>query len=235
MNKRITLIVLGVFVVGAVAAGARFRGQTKQEPQRGQAEDEHRQLVDAVRKGGLREAARLKGSYVITRNASWDAVFSDIESLTSHSALVVLGVPVQSTSRISSEGNTVLTDFKVNVVEALKGEVTPGSFITISAVGGFVRFDDGTSVEVRTPDLEIRNGNTYAFFLSEKDRMNAFHITGGSQGVFELHFDGAGVVPQGRKTDLVVEKYKGKPVERFLLETRQAAEKWPANRKCCPQ
>src|ERR1041385_6156734 len=77
-----------------------------QEPRNSQAQDDHRQLVDAVRKGGLREAAKIKGSYVITRNASWDAVFSDIESLTSHSEMVVVGVPIESSAHISTEGNT---------------------------------------------------------------------------------------------------------------------------------
>jgi hypothetical protein len=234
MYKIRSNVFLGVagLVVLSLAGLASVTVRTAQEPRR-QAEDDHRQVIEAVRRGGLREAAKLKGSYVVTRNAGWDAVFADLESLASHSAMVVIGTPIEASSRISPEGNNVLTDFRVSVIEMLKGEGAPGTPITVTAVGGLVRFADGTSAEVRTPDLEIQTGRTYAFFLNEKDQLNGFHITGGSQGVFELRSDGTGVHPQGRKTDITVEKYKAKNLDRFLLDIRQAVAKWPNTQKCC--
>ena len=84
--------------VAVVALTVGFSGWTRSQnptPTATPTQDEHNRLVDAVRRGGLREAARIKGSYAATKNASWDAVFADTESLTSHSALVVVGVPVR--------------------------------------------------------------------------------------------------------------------------------------------
>jgi hypothetical protein len=234
VHKMRSILFLGVggMLLVSVVGLTNFT-RTVQEPRRSQAEDDHRQVVDAVRRGGLREAAKLKGSYVVTKNASWDAVFDNVEALTSHSTMVIVGIPVESSSRISPEGNNVLTDFRVGVTEVLKGKVPPGNSVTVTAVGGLVRFNDGTSVEVRTPDLEIRSGKTYAFFLSEKDQLNGYHITGGSQGVFELRHDGTGVNPQGRKKDSTVEKYRGKNLDSFLEEIRLAVAKWPSTQKCC--
>ena len=228
-----------VFLTTAVAVVALmvgFSGWTRSQnptPTATPTQDEHNRLVDAVRRGGLREAARIKGSYAATKNASWDAVFADTESLTSHSALVVVGVPVKSVSHLSSNGADVFTDLTVTVRETLKSDlVPPVTAITVTVLGGHVTFDDGTSVDIQTPDLEIRELGTYLFFLSEKDAQGLYHIIGGSQGVFELRQGGV-VIPHGRKTDLVVQKYKEAKVEDFLKEVRRAVEKWPANHKCC--
>lgn len=222
--------ILAVALLGVIGAKAP-RGQ---DPQRVNNQDEHAQLIEAVRKGGLREAAKIKGTYVISINPGWDAVFSDVESLTSHSGKVIVGIPIGSSSRISPEGDRVLTDYKVSVLEVLKGKTEPGSLETVSVLGGLILFEDGTSAEVKTPGFKIENGKTYVFFLSGRDsKTNTLQITGGPQGVFEIPINGTGIIPQGRKIDLVVQKYKGKRAERFIQEIRIAAEKWPDQSKCC--
>ena len=201
------------------------RASRSQNPQQVQAQSERSELTDAVRKGGLREAARLKGNYVITVKPTWDAVFADVESLTSHSEIVILGAPTQSSCRLSSEGDTVITDYEVSVMDVLRGKNQPGTSIIVSALGGLVRFPDGTSAEVRTPGFKIEIGRTYVFFLSEKDtKTSAFHMTGGFQGVFEVLADGT--ISQDRQTAQVVKKYKGVGMGSFLQEIRNASQKW---------
>lgn len=119
-------------------------------------EDEHAKIIEAVRRGGLREAAKIKGSCVLTKDASWDAVFADVDALTSHSTAVVVGTPVALSTRLSERGNDVLTDFQIHVVDSLKGDGKAGDSLVVTAVGGRIQFEDGTSAEVRTPDLAIK-------------------------------------------------------------------------------
>lgn len=217
-----------LFVIGA-------RNSRSQNPKKTQALDENAQLVDALRRGGIREAARIKGNYVTTKRTSWDAVFSDTEALTSHSRSVILAMPTDSSSRVSPAGDTILTDYKVNVLDVLKGKVQPGGSLIVTSIGGFVRFEDGTTAEVRTPDIHIQNGRTYVLFLyaKAKTESESLYITGGPQGIFELSDDGVTILAMGRQIDHVVKKNKGKRTDTFLKEIRLAAEKWPGDGKCC--
>ncbi|MFZ0751181.1 MAG: hypothetical protein WAM70_17595, partial [Pyrinomonadaceae bacterium] len=113
--------------------------------------------------------------------------------------------------------------------------VQPGGSLIVTSIGGFVRFEDGTSAEVKTPDIHIQNGRTYVFFLSAKAKTESenLYITGGPQGIFELSDDGVTILAMGRQIDHVVKKNKGKRTDTFLKEIRLAAEKWPGEGKCC--
>jgi len=233
-RARFHLSILGIVVVaflGVIGAGV----SRSQNPKEAQDPNEHAELVDALRRGGLREAARIKGHYVTTKRTSWDAIFSDLESLTSHSKSVIVGMPLQSSSRLSPGGDTILTDYKMNVLDALKGKIRSGSSVTVTTVGGFVRFEDGTSAEVRTPDIHIQNGKTYVLFLYAKSKTepDSLYITGGPQGIFEISDDGVSILPMGRQIDHVAKKYKEKRADAFVHEIREAAEKWPGDPKCC--
>jgi len=221
--------ILAVIVFGA----ARARVSQSQEPQTPRTQEEHAQLVEAVRRGGLREAAKIKGAYVVVMNPHWDAVFADVESLTSHSDMVIIGIPNKRTARVSSEGDSIFTDYEVTVLQVLKGNRRHDSMI-VSTLGGLVRFEDGTTAEVVTPDFKIEIGKTYVFFLANENvTTGRFRITGEPQGVFEVRDDGSSIIPKGRKIDHVVKKYKGKRLDSFLQEIHVAAEKWPDKAKCC--
>ena len=50
-----------------------------------------REVRDALRRGGLREAAKLKGHYVGDFDPHWDSGRFDIEALTKNSMAVVVG------------------------------------------------------------------------------------------------------------------------------------------------
>ena len=82
-NRTLLLVLVAVFGLTLVIAFSRNGKSQLQNPSD---VDDHKRLVEAIRRGGLREAARIKGSYVISKNAGWDAVFADTESLNSHSA-----------------------------------------------------------------------------------------------------------------------------------------------------
>jgi hypothetical protein len=222
--------ILAIVVFGA----AKARVQQGQDPQPIRTQDEQTQLVEAMRRGGIHEAAKIKGSYVVTMSPHWEEIFADVESLTSHSDIVIVGMPNSGTSRVSSGGDSILTDYQVTVQQVLKGNHRQASSMIVSVLGGLVRFEDGTSAEVITPDFKIETGKTYIFFLSnEIETTGRFRITGGPQGVFEVPADGSGIIPKGRKIDHVVQKYKGRRLDSFLQEIHSAAEKWPDKAKCC--
>src|SRR5205085_12223762 len=99
---------------------------------------------------------------------------------------------------------------------------------------GRIAFEDGTSAEITTPDLEqMQNGLTYVLFLSPKlTSLGAFTLTGGGQGLFEMSSDLQIVKPNGHKKDLV-QKYRNKSIEAFLREIEDAVKKYPEVSPCC--
>jgi hypothetical protein len=55
------------------------------------ASDDHDAVRDALRRGGIREAARIKGHYVGEFDPHWDFGRFDIEALAKNCAAVILG------------------------------------------------------------------------------------------------------------------------------------------------
>lgn len=182
-------------------------------------------LIAAIRKGGLREAARIKGHYVASINTSHWLKF-DLETLTKNSAAVIIGNPLSSVSRLSPNGDLIMTEYQISVNEVLKGNLTPEEKVNVSLSGGIIVFEDGTSAEIKTPDSErIEKGKTYILFISaEKDTPDSFLTTGGAQGLFELPTDESGVQPKGHRVD-PVQKYKNRTASEFLEEIRVAIRK----------
>jgi hypothetical protein len=196
---------------------------------------EHIAIRDALRRGGLREAAKIKGHYVREFDPHWDLHQFDIESLTKSSAVVVVGAPATEVGgRLASEGQLILTDYEVAVQEVIKGEVKSGDTLRISLVGGRVVFEDGTSAELITPEFEhIKVGRTYVFFLSDPEAgASAYSLTGGPQGLVEL-ISSTEVKSYGRPTDPVAKESKDKDKESFLREVRKQAQRWPQPGRCC--
>jgi hypothetical protein len=222
------LLLLGVALLclGTLAMVGAGKGQ---EPSgRDDAE-----LVEALRRGGLIEAARLKRHYVGRANTSQWLKF-DLETLTKNSAGVVVGTPVGHGSQLTPSGNLITTTYKIKVQQALKGSVPPSDMIDVVLPGGKVVFEDGTSAELLTPDLkQMESGKTYILFLStRKDVGGGFILTGGGQGLFELPKDKTGVKPHGHHSDSV-QKHKNEAVEEFLEKVKAAVAKYPEASACC--
>ena len=198
---------------------------------------EHQILAEALRKGGLKEAARIKGDYVMTYDPFWHTPTLDLKGLTKKSGLIVTGIPVNNRCRLTLDGFIVLTVYDVLVTEVLKGDdVKAGQTIKVALPGGKVRFKDGTSAEVRTPDFQqMSNNKTYALYLYEKlaqsghifkDPSIVVHrLTSGPHGLLELSEDGKRVKSHARPDDPIAIETKDISVEDFLKRAREEARK----------
>lgn len=238
ITKKRLLIVLVVALtltslIGISSGWPRLSGSQAQS-QNDDASDQIA-LRDALRRGGLREAAKLKGHYVADFDPHWDFSRLDIELLTKNSAAVVVGTMTKKLgSRLTSEGQLIFTDYEVTVQERIKGEVATGARITVSLPGGRVEFEDGTSAELTTPNFEhMKTGGTYTLLLSESGAAPAgYTLTAGPQGLVEI-VDNNTVKSHGRATDPINVQSKDKTKDAFLQEVRKQAKNWPYPGKCC--
>lgn len=189
-------------------------------------------IVAAVRRGGLREAARIKRHYVASiRTSSW--LKYDVESLVKNSEAVVTGTAGSGVGRLSSDGKLIFTDYEVKLAEVIKGDSAFRDTVSVGLQGGKVVFEDGSSAEILTPHLRrMESGKVYLLFLSRDKDTRQFMLTGGGQGLFELSGGSSGVKPHGHSSD-VVQKYKGRDAGEFLEEVRDAARKYPNPSQCC--
>jgi hypothetical protein len=243
--KRRSPVTIVLLVAVALTAAAiidvsfrRGRAQKAQAPtgaDQNVNDDEHEKMILALRRGGYREAARIKGHYVGTFDPYWDWFRADLESLTKHSAAVLVGTPKSSHVQLSPGGDLITTEYEVSVREVLKGAFAPGDSVKVSLPGGRVEFEDGTSAELNTPDFErMDNNRSYLLFLTmNTNGSDALILTGGPPGLFELPPGGAKVKPHARASEPVSKEARDKDVGSFLEYVRRLAEKWPAPGSCC--
>ncbi len=121
------------------------------------------------------------------------------------STVIAIGVPLRNVCRPSQDGNHVTTDYEVQLQEVIKGEVRPGSIISVSMPGGLVTEADQTLLEVRArPVRKMQNGRTYVLFLkAAPSNGNAeFTTVRGSQGLYEIPPNGSRLIHLGRSFEL---------------------------------
>ncbi len=190
-------------------------------------------VVVAVRRSGLREAARLKRHYKSTeRTTGW--MKYDLESLTSASSVIIIGTPLVSSSNLAGSGDRIITEFKIRIDRALKGRFKENQLVTAVVPGGKVTFEDGTSAEITTPDLgPIKEHQKYVLFMRQShEDSEILTLTGGGQGLFELASSDLYVKPRGDKKDLV-QRHKNQSVSDFIEEIETAVRKYPEAFPCC--
>lgn len=235
MTKKKVLFMASLCIVILISVIGMSGAQDKTSSAQGSDANDHVAIRDALRRGGLREAAKLKGHYVHEFDPHWDFGQCDLEGLSKNSAAVIVGVPVKTlAARLEPGGGGVVTDYEVAVREVIKGELKPGATVKVGLAGGRVEFDDGTSAEVKTLDFEhMKPGGTYAIFLSEDESApGTYTLTGGPQGLVEL-VEGGKVKSHGRDTDRSAQEAKDKDRNDFLKELRTHAKYWPHPGKCC--
>ena len=152
----------------------------------------------------LEDRAKVTGQYVTVLPPNVIPTYADVESLTLLSDLVVVGTAQENVCRLSPDGHSITTDFKVYVTQTLKGRLQPGSTITVKLPGGKVEFEIDSvtaagrtllngrtySAEVRTPWLKkMVAGRQYYLFLSDEVSATGgpiftYEPVGGAQGVF---------------------------------------------------
>ncbi len=220
------LLSLALIAFSLVQAGRRIDSQETTGVQ------DSPDLVEAVRRGGLREGARIKRHYVASiRTSSW--LKFDLESLVKNSEAVVTATPGNGVSRLTSDGRQIFTDYEVKLDEVIKADSVFRDTINVSLPGGKVLFEDGSSAEILTPHLkQMESGKVYLLFLSRDKDSGRFILTGGGQGLFELSSGRHGVKPHGHSSD-VLQKYKGRDAAGFLEEVKAAARKYPEPSHCC--
>jgi hypothetical protein len=241
-NKRETAngrVLILVIVSLAVLASIKAFGQ---EPplSRLATRNGDRATTEAVRKGGLREAAKLRGTFVTTGNPFvWDQY--DVGSLAAKSKIIVIGTPTTSMCRLSSDGTYITTDYNVQLEQVLKGDLrltanpsqTTSTSLTVKLLGGYVKFEDGTSAVMLTPGFKkMEIGKRYVLFLSDRDktRPGDLILTGGPQGLFEITGDSK-IQPHGRDIDKV-KQYKDADAQAFFQTIRESIKK-PTSDSCC--
>ena len=215
MRKQL-IFIIGFTLLGLIAV-ALVKNVRSQEPKPADTSSED---VQAIRRGGLREAARIRGHYVGSIRASHFLKY-DLESLTAHSGNIIIGSPIDNSIHLSSDGQMITTWYRIKIRRSMKGKLQPNETVTVSLPGGKLVFEDGTSAEIKTPDLEgMQNGQTYILFLNPVMRADgAFNLTGGSQGLFEIDSKRHRVKPNGDSVD-PVQKHKDRDVEAILEEIK---------------
>jgi hypothetical protein len=233
------LLVLAFAVATIAVINVEFAQSQQQAPQpaplRMESYEEHMAIVTALRRGGLREAARIKRSFVRPHDPNSDWLRLDLEKLTKNSEAVIVGVPVKSICELTPDGQLITTNYDVIVQEVLKGDLMQGSTIKVALLGGKITFDDGSTAEVVTPGFDkMVNDRSYTLYLSRYPiRSPIYDLTAGPQGMIELPADNTSVKSQARETDPVKKHVEDKDRETFLREARELARKWPVPSKCC--
>jgi hypothetical protein len=196
--------------------------------------NDDKKTVEAIRRGGLREAAKLKRHYIGTEDPNWDWANFNLEQLTKTSVAVIVGVPETSVVQLSSTGDKITTNYKVKVEDVIKGHLVASNIVEVSMLGGRIEFEDGTSAEIQTPGFtRMQNGKRYILFLyANRNGSEILLLTGGPQGLFELDSDGK-VKPHARPTDHVAKEIEHKNIDSLIRELRIYAERWPNPSGCC--
>src|SRR5258705_639606 len=182
--KRV-LIAAAICLVAVACLALSGRGsRPSQNPARQEpSSDDVMALRQALRRGGLREAAKLKGNYIAEYDPHWDWGQFSIESLTKNSAAVVVGRFTKKLDARLLEGRVIFTDYEVSVEELVKGNINQTQTIILTLPGGRISFEDGTSAEQTTPSFEHPLiGRAYALFLMEQAAVpSVFFLSGGPQ------------------------------------------------------
>ena len=126
-------------------------------------------------------------SLTTVSHASWAYYYRDIKELTEASDIVIIGhVKSSKLVLIEPDIHSVLdpfTDYKIEVTQVLKGDITDGCVIVSQTGGTFL----GVKNEISDDPL-LKKGTTMILFLREWD-YNRYCIRGGPQGRFEVHDD----------------------------------------------
>jgi len=124
--------------------------------------------------------------------ASGTAAASGIEDLTRRNPVVAVVDVVSSRSYWNERGDFILTDVRLQTVEALKGPATEHADLSVVLAGGTV--GDTTTLIVSGARLEV--GHRYVLFLDRSDLPGASQVltpVDHAQGVFEIVADGTDV------------------------------------------
>lgn len=175
----------------------------------------------------IKELAKQEHDLVAYQGLNNSAQYTDLNELASHSTAIIIGTAQHNSCQLSADEKRITIDYEVAVQDVIKGDLQKGRALTVSLPGGKVRFDDGTTAEVRAPWFKkMENGKTYVLFLDAGSDLGKFVTAGGPQGVFEMPADTNGVVKSnsGRGRDPIW-KYHNTNSQAFLSQIRHEVKK----------
>lgn len=111
--------------------------------QRGASKEQRLEEAEAIRRGGILEAAAVSGHYIGMVSAEPENNVTSLAQLVAWHGLIVIGRIQSSRAWLTADGGTVVTDYLIAVERVLKGDAAP--HITVSIPGGRVTFEDGTT------------------------------------------------------------------------------------------
>jgi hypothetical protein len=233
-GKKFSGLILFSFAVVTFLFALFFMPVTSSKSQNQTDRDEQKKMTEAIRRGGYREAAKIKGHYVSTVDPYWDWASFDLETLTKSSAAVVIGIPERSKGQLDSDGQMIVTQFDVRVKETIKGTHAENSVVKVALLGGRVDFEDGTSAELRARDFEpMLEGKKYLLFLyANRNGSDVYLLTGGPQGLFELKGQ-AGIKAHARSSDPAVNEVQNLSEDGLREKVKDYARKSPESQQCC--
>ena len=174
----------------------------------------------------LKAKAKADRRFILTENPLEPGRYANLSALVGESTAVLIGTPQTNISKLTADGTSITLDYQVKVEYVYKGNLRESDIVTISLPGGMVKFEDGSTAEVRTPGFrKMQDGKTYALFLATKGN-NAFVPIGGPQGIFEIPTTS---VTRAVKSHTLVPtdpmlKYNGMNVKDFFKELRRAVK-----------
>jgi len=177
-------------------------------------------IAHALQSGGLRAAARVAGHYETYHTTQSEALADDLTELQSISdSIVVARVKGRLSSALSPSGDSISTDYGLEVDESIRGRLHASAVFRLRLPGGAVVFEDGTTATVRTDDLErIVPGRRYVLFL--KDLSDHELLSLGLQSAFGFKADEATIDPLAATDTPIVIRYRGSLSGMFLQSVR---------------
>jgi hypothetical protein len=99
----------------------------------------------------LKAKAKEDRRFILTENPVGPGGYANLSALVGESAAVLVGTPQTNISRLKTDGTNITLDYQVKVEYVYKGNLQESDIVTISLPGGMVKFEDGSTAEVRTP------------------------------------------------------------------------------------
>lgn len=225
-KKNVALVSIVPITLALAMAGIGVARRSSQKPGASHAQTRQNNSVEDTR--SLKEKAKQAGDFIGSQNPKRTAVYAGLAELTAQSSAVIIGTPQGNTPTLSRDGKSLTLNYKVQVEYVYKGKLQQGNTVTVTLPGGRLKFDDGSTAEVRTPWFKkMQNGKTYALFLTSGSGNDLFVTTGEAQGIFEIPTtqDDRIVKSHSGIPQDPVWKYHGTPVKAFLEELRKATKK----------
>ena len=174
----------------------------------------------------LKAKAKNEKHFLLNEKPVAPGRYTNLSALVGDSNAVIIGTPQTNKSKLTADGTNITLDYQVKVEYVYKGNLRENDTVSISLPGGMVKFEDGSTAEVRTQGFrKMQNGKTYALFLTMKDN-SAFVPLGGPQGIFEIPT--TSVTREVKSHTMVpndpMSKYNGMNVKDFFKELRQAVK-----------